>query len=139
MIWALLAKFLLSKPAWVQAVVLGLCTGLFVTAAAQANERDPAIDNTTLMVLIWAAVAALLYYVGFTVQSRRGAAPSDQAAPPWLYAVYAAVWVLGFAAAMLALFGAGGFRVAILAVVPLVLLAPTAFYGLRRMTHREAT
>ncbi len=34
MLWALLAKFLVSKPAWVQAVVLGGCTGMFVTAPA---------------------------------------------------------------------------------------------------------
>lgn len=139
MIWALLAKFLLSQPAWVQAVVLGLCTGLFATAAAQANERSPAIDTTALMVLIWATVAAVLYYVGFTVQVRRGAALSDHAAPSWLYTVYIAVWLLGFGAAMLALFGEGGFKVAILAVVPLVLLAPTAFYGVRQLTRPVAT
>lgn len=51
MVWALLAKFLLSKPAWVQAVMLGLCTGLFVTAAAKANDRDPALDNTVVLSL----------------------------------------------------------------------------------------
>lgn len=138
MVWALLAKFLLSKPAWVQAVVLGLCTGLFATAAAQANERNPAIDKTLLMVLIWATVAAVLYYLGFTIQNRRGAALSDHAAPPWLYTVYVAVWLVGLGAATLALFGEGGFKVAILAVVPLVLLAPTAFHGMRQLTHRAA-
>jgi heme/copper-type cytochrome/quinol oxidase subunit 2 len=139
MIWALLAKFLLSKPSWVQAVVLGLCTGLFAAAAADANDQDPAVDSTMLMVLIWAAVAGVLYYVGFTVQSRRGAALSEHAAPRWLYAVYAVVWLLGLGAAILALFGEGGFKVAILAVVPLVLLAPTAVYGLRQVTHRVVT
>jgi hypothetical protein len=43
MVWALLAKFLLRQPAWVQAVTLGLCTGLFITAMATANQRNPAL------------------------------------------------------------------------------------------------
>ena len=135
MIWALLAKFLISKPAWVQAVTLGLCTGLFVTAAAEANNRDPAIDNTVVMVLVWGAVAAVLYFVGFSLQTRRGAL-SEHAAPTWLYVVYAVVWLSGLLAAVMALLGEGGFKVAILAIVPLVLLAPDDFYGIRLATHR---
>jgi hypothetical protein len=39
----------------------------------------------------------------------------------------------------MALFGEGGFEVLILAVAPLVLLAPTAFYGMRQLTRRVAT
>lgn len=138
MVWALLAKFLLSKPAWVQAVVLGLCTGLFVTAAAEANERDPALNKTVVMFLVWSVFAAVLYFVGFTIQTRRGAL-SEHAAPGWLYALYAVVWLLGLTAAVMALLGDGGFKVAILAIVPLVLLAPTAFYGIRQVTHRVPT
>jgi hypothetical protein len=138
MLWALLAKFLLGQPAWVQATVLGLCTGLFATATAQANERDPAIDTTVLLALVWGAVAAALYYLGFKVQSRRGAA-AEHAAPPWLYALYSVVWLSGLAAAVLTLVGEGGFKVAVLAVVPLVLLAPTALYGIRHFTHQATT
>jgi hypothetical protein len=138
MLWALLAKFLVSQPAWVQATVLGICTGLFATATAEANERDPAIDATVLMVLVWGAVAAALYYLGFKVLSRRGAG-AEHAAPPWIYALYSVVWLSGLAAASLALVGEGGFRVAVLAVVPLVLLAPTAIYGIRHFTHRVTT
>jgi|tagenome__1003787_1003787.scaffolds.fasta_scaffold18445992_1 hypothetical protein len=138
MLWALLAKFLLGQPAWVQATVLGLCTGLFATAAAEANDRDPAIDTTVLMVLVWGVVAAALYHLGFKVQSRRGGV-AEHAAPPWLYALYSVVWLSGLAAALLALFGEGGFKVAILAIVPLVLLAPTAFYGIRHFTRRGTT
>jgi hypothetical protein len=134
-IWALLAKSLLSRPAWVQAGVLGLCTGLFVCAAAEANERDPAIGSTIVLVLAWGAVAALAYYAGFMVQTRRGSL-SERTAPEWLYALYAAVWLLGLTAAVLALVGEGGFKVASLAVVPLVLLAPTATVGVRRMLLR---
>jgi hypothetical protein len=55
MVFALLAKFLLTQSPLVQAVVLGLCTGLFVTAMAEANERDPAISKTVWLVLIWGA------------------------------------------------------------------------------------
>lgn len=135
MLWALLAKFLVSRPAWVQAVVLGLCTGLFVTATAKANERDPALDSMVVMVLAWGAVAALGFYVGSTMQTQRGALAAHTA-PRWLYALYAAVWLLGLTAAVRALIGDGGFKVAALAVVPLVLLAPTALHGIRQMAHR---
>jgi hypothetical protein len=37
----------------------------------------------------------------------------------------------------MALFGEGGFEVSILAVAPLVLRAPTAFYGMRQLTRRR--
>jgi hypothetical protein len=40
MIWALLAAYLTKRPPWVQALVFGLCVGLFVATAAEANERD---------------------------------------------------------------------------------------------------
>jgi hypothetical protein len=135
MVFALLAKFLLTQPPLVQAVVLGLCTGLFVTAMAEANERDPAISKTVWLVLIWGSVATALYYAGFVFQRRRGR-EVDRAAPSWLYAVYAAVWVFGMVAALFALLGDGGFKVAALAIVPLVLLAPTALYGIRLALHR---
>ena len=59
MLFALLAKFLLDKPASVQAVVLGLCTGLFVAAAAEADQRDPLIRSTVLLVIGWGAAAAV--------------------------------------------------------------------------------
>ena len=138
MMWALLAKFLLKQPPLVQAAVLGLCTGLFVTAAAEANERDPAISAVILLVLFWGVLSGALYYAGFRYQGRRGPA-AEHAAPRWLYVLYAAVWVCGVVAALLALFGAGGIKIAALAIVPLVLLAPTAFYGIRMALHRLPT
>jgi heme/copper-type cytochrome/quinol oxidase subunit 2 len=130
MLFALLAKVLLKRPPWVQAVVLGLCTGLFVSAAAEANDRDPAISTTLWLVLVWGAVAGALFYAGFVYQQRRGGAPVTTA-PGWWYAVYVVVWVFGLLAALLALLGEGGFKVAALAIVPLVLLAPTAVQGIR--------
>lgn len=94
MVFALLAGFLLQQRAAVQALVLGLCVGLFVAALAQANQRDPAINATLWLVLSWGGAAAVLFYSGF---------------------------------------GEGGFRVAALAIVPIVLLAPTALTGIRRV------
>jgi len=137
MLWALLARFLVSKPPWVQAGVLGLCTGLFVAAAAQAKERDPAVGSTAWLVLLWAVAAGAAYYVGFTVQAAREGSTPDRAPPSRLYLVYAAVWLVGLAAALLAFFGAGGFKVAVLAVVPLMLLAPPAFMGMRQVVRRR--
>jgi len=72
--------------------------------------------------------------MGFRVQNRHGAL-ADHTAPRWLYALYAVVWLLGIAA-VIALVGDGGFKVAVVAIVPLVLLAPTALYGLRQVPDR---
>jgi len=138
MVFALLAKLLLKQPALVQAIVLGLCTGLFVAALAQANDRDPAISTTVRLVLICGAVAGALFYAGFVVQRRRGRS-ADPSAANWLYALYAVVWVFGIVAALYALFGEGGFKVAALAIVPIVLLAPTALNGIRLVRSRASS
>ena len=130
MLFALLAAFLTRKPPFVQAVVVGLCTGLFAAAAAEANERDPQIAEIALQVLVWGCVAGVLFYAGLAVQRRRGWVPGEPG-PAWLYGVYAVVWLFGIVAAVLALLGEGGFKVAVLTVVPLVLLAPAAVQGIR--------
>jgi hypothetical protein len=130
MLFAVLAKFLLSKPPLVQAVVLGLCTGLFVAALAQANERQPLLERTAVLVLVWGGAAGAAYYVGLRLHRGRTA---DASAPRWFHALYVVVWLLGLLAALLALAGEGGFKVAALAIVPLVLLAPAALLGARSL------
>ena len=135
MLWALLAKFLTSKPPLVQAMVVGLSSGLFVATAAEANNRDPRISSIAVLVLVAGVVLGGSFYAGLAVQRRHGWAHDDPG-PGWLYALYASVWLLGLAAAVLALFSDGGFKVAALAIVPLVLLAPTAFQGIRHLLHR---
>jgi len=137
MVWALLAKFLTSKPPFVQAIVVGLSSGLFVATAAEANHRDPRISSIAVLVLVAGAVLGGLFYAGLAVQRRTGR-PHDAPGPPWLYAVYASVWVLGLVAAVFALLSDGGFKVAALAIVPLVLLAPTAFQGIRLVLRHRA-
>jgi hypothetical protein len=134
MLWALLAAFLTRKPPFVQAAVVGLCVGLFVETAAQANQREPSIQSTVVLVLGWGCAAATLFYTGLVLQRRHGWVP-DQPGPRWLYAVYTAVWLFGILTAVLALLGAGGFKVAVLTVVPLVLIAPAALQGIRMGLH----
>jgi hypothetical protein len=134
MIWALLAKFLTRQPPLIQAAVLGICTGLFVSTAAQANNRYRLIGTVILQVIVAGLIAGTLFYVGLIRGGRRD---PQQESPHWPYFVYAIVWLAGLAAALLALFGEGGFKVAALAIVPLVLLAPPAFQGIRLMTHRQ--
>jgi len=135
MLWALLATYLTRKPPLVQAVVVGLSAGLFVTAAAEANQRDPQISNTVLLVLAWGIGLGAAFYAGLVTQHRHGWMPENPG-PGWLYAAYAAVWVLGLVAALFALFGEGGLKVAALTIVPLVLLAPPAIDGIRLALHR---
>jgi len=136
MVWALMAKFLTSKPPLVQALVVGLSSGLFVATAAEANERNPKVSSMAVLVLVAGVVLGGLFYAGLAVQRRNGWT-LDKDAPGWLYALYASVWVLGLAAALYALFSDGGFKVAALAIVPLVLLAPPAFHGIRLALHRD--
>jgi 4-hydroxybenzoate polyprenyltransferase len=79
MIWALLAAFLTKRPAWVQAVVVGLCTGLFVAAGAYANLRDPLISSVVLLMLAAAVVAGVGFYLALRARLRHGWAAG---APP---------------------------------------------------------
>jgi Starter unit:ACP transacylase in aflatoxin biosynthesis len=128
-IWALLAAFLTHKPPWVQSVVVGICVGCFATAAVESNDRDPTVAASLSLVIVVGLVAGTAFYLGLRAQRRResvGAPP-----PQWTTVTYVVVWVLSIAAAVLALFGDGGLRVALLTVVPIVLLAPTALAGLR--------
>jgi hypothetical protein len=130
MIWALLAAYLTKRPAWVQALVVGLCAGLFIATAAAANERNPLIDSVVLLVLMAGAVAGTAFYLALRAQQRHGWT-TGTAPPLWVGLIYAAVWVLSLLAAMRALFGEGGLKVAALAIVPIVLLAPLAVAGIR--------
>ena len=64
MLGAVLAAFLTRKPPLLQAAVAGLCVGLFVATAAQANQREPSIQSTVLLVLGWGCAAAALFHTG---------------------------------------------------------------------------
>ena len=133
MLWALMAKFLTRQPPLVQAGVVGLCAGLFMTTGAQANNRNPLIQTVLLQVIVVGLIAGALFFVGL-VKGPQDAHDDD---PRWAYVVYAVVWLGALLAALLALFGNGGFKVAALAIVPLVLLAPPAFQAFRRLTQRS--
>src|ERR1700712_2001479 len=106
MIWAGLDALLTKRPAWVQALVVGLCTGLFVATAAEANQREPLITSVVLLVLVAGAVGRPAFYLVRRAQKRHGwrAGP---AAPAWVALVYASVWVLSLLAAARAVSGAG--------------------------------
>ena len=138
MIWALLAAYLGKRPAWVQAVVFGLCAGAFVATAAKANERNPLISSVVLLVLVAGAVAGTAFYLGLRAQQRHGWR-AGTAPPLWVDLTYAAVWVLSLLAAIRALFGEGGLKVALLAIVPIVLLAPPALGGIQALLRRRRT
>ena len=72
MIWALLAAYLTKRPAWVQALVFGLCAGLFIATAAKANERNPLISSVVLLVLVAGAVTGTAFYLTLRAQQRHG-------------------------------------------------------------------
>ena len=76
------------------------------------------------------------FYLALRAQAHRQA--SAEGPPGWVHVAYAGTWLLSIAAAVLALFGAGGFKVAVLAIVPIVLLAPPALLGIRTLLGRPA-
>ena len=138
MLFVLLAAFLTKRPPWVQASVVGLCTGLFVAASAKANERTPLISSVVLLVLVVGFVVGVLFYLGLQAERRHGWR-TNTAPPGWVNAVYAAAWFLSLLAAVRALLGAGGFKLAALAIVPIILLMPPALVGIRTMLGRQPT
>lgn len=138
MVWAVLAKFITKRPPWVQAVIFGLCAGLFVAAGAEASQRDTLISTTALIVAVVGVVVGGAFYLSLQAQLRHGWTLGTTM-PTWVNAAYASAWVLSLLAAILALFGAGGFKVAALAIVPIVLLAPPALIGIRILTGHHPT
>lgn len=115
-------------------MVFGLCTGLFVTAGADADSRDPLFSSVILVVLTAGIISGGLFHLGLRADRRNRR--EDDGPPTWVHVAHAGAWLLSIVAAVLALFGAGGFKVAVLAIVPIVLLAPPALVGLRALLGR---
>jgi hypothetical protein len=131
MLRVLLAAYLTKRPPWVQAVVFGPCVGLFVAAGAAANTRNPVISSVLLQVLAVAGISGGLFYLALRAQLHRR--PTGSGSPAWVHVAYTGAWLLSAVAAVLALFGAGGFKVAVLAIMPIVLLTPPALIGIRAL------
>jgi hypothetical protein len=137
MLAALLATYITKAPAWIQGSVFGLCVGLFVAAGARADTRNAVISSVILLVLTVGVVAGGMFFLGLRAGLRRRTDGGD--APAWVHASYCGTWLLSVAAAVRALFGEGGFKIAALAIIPIVLLAQPALVGIRALlrTHHE--
>jgi hypothetical protein len=133
MMWALLAAFLTRRPAWMQAVVFGTCVGLFVTA--EANARGPLLSWTLVLTVAVAVLTGGVFYR--TLRARAGRPPGSGGGPTWAHIAYPAACLLVIGAAVGALVGDGGLRVAALAIVPIVLLAPPAVSGIRALLRGQ--
>jgi hypothetical protein len=59
-----------------------------------------------------------LFFLG--LRADRQGRSADSGPPTWVHVAYSGAWLLSIVAAVLALFGAGGFKVAVLAIVPIV-------------------
>jgi len=133
MLWALLAAFLLRRPAWMRAVVLGSCLALFVAAGVYPHQPlvGPALPRTVAVAVLTGGV----FFHGLRSAARR---PPGAGAPTWWQIACPAAWLLLVGAAVRALVGEPGPRVAVLAVVPIVLLASPAVAGIRALLHRPS-
>ena len=130
MLAALLATYITKAPAWIQGGVFGLCVGLFVAALAEAETRNAVISSVILLVPTVGVIAGGIL-LGLQAQLRRLTDGGD--APAWVHASYCGTWLLSVAAAVRALFGEGGFKIAALAIIPIVLLAQPALVGIRAL------
>ena len=119
MLWALLAAFLRRRPPWAQAVVFGLCTGLFVAASATDLQRIARIGPVTFLVLGVGVVTGGAFHLALCAHLHSAATARPRAL--WVHVGNAAVWPLFVSAAVRALLGAGGSRLAVPAVVPIAL------------------
>jgi predicted permease len=130
MLAALLATYITKAPAWIQGGVFGLCVGLFVAAGAEADTRNAVISSVILLVLTVGVIAGGMFFFGLRARLRRLTDGGD--APAWVHASYCGTWLLSVAAAVRALFGEGGFKIAALAIL-IVLLAQPALVGIRAL------
>ena len=131
MLWALLAAFLRRRPPWLQAGMVGLCTGIFVVANVNAGQRDLRLGLAAALVLIAAVPIAWAVFRALRAELRSRAA--GRPARSWVHAAHAAVWLMSVTAAVGTIFGDGGVKVAVIAIVPIVLLAPPALIGIRAL------
>ncbi len=82
MLWAALATFLWSKPVWVQAVFVGVCSGLFL-GALTGNWLNGDLDPAGLFVFVgFSLVAGGLFYLARTAIPRPSASEIDAGALP---------------------------------------------------------
>jgi hypothetical protein len=132
MVWALLAAFLHQRSPRVQAAVFGACTGLFVDA--QADVVAGSLPLAALLVLAVAVPAGSAFFVALRARLRIVTAhPDIRSVAP---ASFAAAWLVFVAAAARALVAEGP-QVAVLAIVPIVLLAPPVLAGLPALPGRR--
>lgn len=137
MLWAAIATFLWSKPTWVQAVFVGVCSGLFV-AALMGNWLDGELDPVGLFVFVgFSMVSGGLFYLARTVIPRPSDSPEIEASskPIWELVLFPLLWILGVVSFVRALFEQG-FATAILLILPLMLLGPVALDATRALRER---
>jgi hypothetical protein len=94
MVWALLAAFLRNRPPWAQAVMFGMCTGLFVAASAVGVQRIAHIGSATILVLVVAAFTGGAFY--FALRAHLRSRSTARESGVWVHVVYAAVWLFAF-------------------------------------------
>jgi 4-hydroxybenzoate polyprenyltransferase len=135
MLWALLAAFLRRRPPWLQAGMVGLCTGIFVVANVNAGQRDLRPAHAAALVLAAAVPIGWAFSRALRAELRSRAAGRPTTSR--VHAAYAAVWLISVTAAVGTIVGDGGVKVAVIAIVPIVLLAPPAVIGIRALLGRR--
>ena len=135
MLWALLAAFLRRRPPWLQAGMIGLCTGIFVVANVNAGQRDLPLGPAAALVLAAAVPVGWAYSRALRAERRSRAAGRPNTSR--VHAAYAAVWLIAVTAAVGTILGDGGVRVAVIAIVPIVLLSPSALAGTQALLRRH--
>lgn len=139
MLWAAIATYLWSKPVWVQAVFVGLCSGLFVAALA-GDWVEGGLGAVGLLFAGCSLVSGGLFYIARNAVPRPSASPETEASsqPIWALVLFPLLWLVGIAAFVRTLLEQG-FAVAILLILPLMLVGPVALDGARALVGRLRT
>ena len=107
-----------------------------VAASATDLQRIARIGPVTFLVLGVGVVTGGAFHLALCAHLHSAATARPRAL--WVHVGNAAVWPLLVSAAVRALFGAGGSRLAVPAVVPIALWTPLALVGLRSLSRRSA-
>lgn len=135
MLWALLAAFLRRRPPWMQAGMVGLCTGLFVVANVNAGQRDLGPGPAAALVL--AAAVPIGWAFSRALRAELRSRAGGRSTTSRVHAAWATVWLMSVTAAVGTIFGDGGVKVAVIAIVPIVLLAAPGLMGIRALLRRR--
>ena len=144
MLAAALSAFLFRQPLGLQALFVGACLGAFLTGVVSVFDPGSSTELLVVAFLCFAIASGGFFYVVSSRSQRAkaegessGEAETSTRLPTYQLAIFALIWLVGIAAAVLNLFIGAGFAAAVILVLPIVLFAPVALGSAREIAERH--